>query len=145
MSFYVSTATFFLLHCDEWDRVVALPRHTFVTGATLLQLSSRVFDNKRNFIHTRKWVWNGPLQLSGTLTSVNKCYIWVSLTNKTKNILCFAFSWSKSEFYSIFLSDTINIYNLNSVGFFKQTTKIYTLQKYPPTLKTTLIWINKSK
>jgi hypothetical protein len=28
----------FLLHCDEWDRVVALPRHKFVTGATLLQL-----------------------------------------------------------------------------------------------------------
>jgi hypothetical protein len=26
VSFYVSTATFFLLHCDEWDRVVALPR-----------------------------------------------------------------------------------------------------------------------
>ena len=33
---------FFLLHCDEWDRVVALPRHKFVTGATLLQL---VFSN----------------------------------------------------------------------------------------------------
>jgi hypothetical protein len=30
---------FFLHHCDEWDRVVALPRHKFVTGATLLQLS----------------------------------------------------------------------------------------------------------
>ena len=29
---------FFLLHCDEWDRVVALQRHKFVTGATLLQL-----------------------------------------------------------------------------------------------------------
>ena len=29
---------FFLLHCDEWDRVVALPRHKFVTGAILLQL-----------------------------------------------------------------------------------------------------------
>jgi hypothetical protein len=29
---------FFLLHCDEWDRVVALSRHKFVTGATLLQL-----------------------------------------------------------------------------------------------------------
>jgi hypothetical protein len=29
---------FFLLHCDEWDRVVALPIHTLVTGATLLQL-----------------------------------------------------------------------------------------------------------
>ena len=28
----------FLLHCDEWGRVVALPRHKFVTGATLLQL-----------------------------------------------------------------------------------------------------------
>jgi hypothetical protein len=38
VSFYVSTAIFFLLHCDEWDRVVALPRHKFVTGATLLQL-----------------------------------------------------------------------------------------------------------
>jgi hypothetical protein len=38
VSFYVSTATFFLLHCDEWDRVVALPRHKFVTGAILLQL-----------------------------------------------------------------------------------------------------------
>ena len=38
MSFYVSTATFFLLHCDEWDHVVALPRQKFVTGATLLQL-----------------------------------------------------------------------------------------------------------
>jgi hypothetical protein len=38
VSFYVSTATLFLLHCDEWDRVVALPRHKFVTGATLLQL-----------------------------------------------------------------------------------------------------------
>jgi hypothetical protein len=38
VSFYVSTATFILLHCDECDRVVALPRHKFVTGATLLQL-----------------------------------------------------------------------------------------------------------
>ena len=38
VSFYASTATFFLLHYDEWDRVVALPRHKFVTGATLLQL-----------------------------------------------------------------------------------------------------------
>ena len=33
---------FFLLHCDEWDRVVALPRHKFVTGATLLQLGFSV-------------------------------------------------------------------------------------------------------
>ena len=40
--FFVSTATFFLLHCDEWDRVVALPRHKFVTGATLLQLDVRI-------------------------------------------------------------------------------------------------------
>jgi hypothetical protein len=35
---------FFLLHCDEWDRVVALPRHKVVTGATLLQLVSNVLD-----------------------------------------------------------------------------------------------------
>ena len=33
---------FFLLHCDEWDRVVALLRHKFVTGATLLQLRKSV-------------------------------------------------------------------------------------------------------
>ena len=45
MSFYVSTATFFLLHCDEWDRVVALSRQKFVTGATLLQLHTHI-DNK---------------------------------------------------------------------------------------------------
>jgi hypothetical protein len=36
----ISYSTFFLLHCDEWDRVVALPRHKFVTGDTLLQLST---------------------------------------------------------------------------------------------------------
>ena len=47
MSFYVSTASFFLLHCDEWDRVVALPRHKFVTGATLLQLVSTT-DTQQN-------------------------------------------------------------------------------------------------
>ena len=39
-SFYVSTATVFWLQGDEWDRVGALPRHKFVTGATLLQLST---------------------------------------------------------------------------------------------------------
>jgi hypothetical protein len=44
VSFYVSTATFFLLHCDEWDRVVALPRHKFVTGATLLQLHRTLWE-----------------------------------------------------------------------------------------------------
>ena len=43
MSFYVSTGTFVLLHCDEWDRVVALPRHKFVTGATLLQLGGELW------------------------------------------------------------------------------------------------------
>jgi hypothetical protein len=37
VSFYVSTAIYFLLHCDEWDRFVAPPRHKFITGATLLQ------------------------------------------------------------------------------------------------------------
>jgi hypothetical protein len=31
---------FFLLHCD---RVVALPRHKFVTGATLLQLPIHIW------------------------------------------------------------------------------------------------------
>ena len=31
-----------MLHCDEWDRVVALPRHKFVTGTTLLQLAAAI-------------------------------------------------------------------------------------------------------
>ena len=50
MSFYVSTATFFLLHCDEWDRVVALPRHKFVTGATLLQLTGPLLKSMTVFV-----------------------------------------------------------------------------------------------
>ena len=50
MSFYVSTATFFLLHCDEWDHVVALPRHKFVTGATLLQLCRILLINLNVYI-----------------------------------------------------------------------------------------------
>jgi hypothetical protein len=48
VSLYVSTAIFFLLHCDEWDRVVALPRHKFVTGATLLQLD----DTKQSLLES---------------------------------------------------------------------------------------------
>ena len=35
---FISSAIYFLLHYDEWDRFVAPPRHKFVTGATLLQL-----------------------------------------------------------------------------------------------------------
>jgi hypothetical protein len=44
MSFYVSTAINFLLHCDEWDRFVAPPRHKFVIGATLLQLHLNILS-----------------------------------------------------------------------------------------------------
>ena len=56
MSFYVSTATFFLLHCDKWDRVVALPRHKFVTRATLLQLEGNVRQTWLHF-HINQNVW----------------------------------------------------------------------------------------
>jgi hypothetical protein len=38
--FWFQLQLFFLLHCDEWDRVVALPRHKFVTGVTLLQATT---------------------------------------------------------------------------------------------------------
>ena len=48
MSFYVSTAIYFLLHCDECDRVVAPPRHKFVTGATLLQLGKDKLAEESN-------------------------------------------------------------------------------------------------
>jgi hypothetical protein len=40
VSFYVSTATFFLLHCDEWDRVVALPRHNVCHRSYIIAASS---------------------------------------------------------------------------------------------------------
>jgi hypothetical protein len=56
VSFYVSTATFFLLHCDEWDRVVAPPRHKFVTGATLLQLTRHEHCSLTIF-KRKSWWW----------------------------------------------------------------------------------------
>ena len=71
MSFYVSTATFFLLHCDEWDRVVALPRHKFVTGATLLQLTLEV-QYYSIAIQSRTL----PLMVT-PLVSSNFHYLWV--------------------------------------------------------------------
>ena len=58
MSFYVSTAIFFLLHCDEWDRVVALPRHKFVTGATLLQLVSEKRCGQLHMLQLRKKLYD---------------------------------------------------------------------------------------
>ena len=70
MSFYVLTATFFLLPCHEWDRVVALPRHKFVTGATLLQLR-KAFAAKMesSFYHIRR-------------TKKNHFYIWHLFDNE---------------------------------------------------------------
>ena len=56
MSFYVSTAIFFLLHCDEWDRVVALPRHKFVTGATLLQLTKGMPEPCAGYLSSFKYM-----------------------------------------------------------------------------------------
>jgi hypothetical protein len=37
-----------MFEADEWDRVVALPRHKFVTGATLLQLG----DTKQSLLES---------------------------------------------------------------------------------------------
>ena len=74
VSFYVSTATFFLLHCDEWDRVVAVPRHKFVTGATLLQLVYfiyRIYEHPSCFAYyvnpTFRLVYIGVIFLSHEL------------------------------------------------------------------------------
>jgi hypothetical protein len=57
-----STATFFLLHCDEWDRVVALPRHKFVTGATLLQLGVHLSDKRTLLMQMHR-----PFQTQNTI------------------------------------------------------------------------------
>jgi hypothetical protein len=65
VSFYVSTATFILLHCDEWDRIVALPRHKFVTGATLLQLE--ILLPSDGFLFNLLEVWDvGALSIRKT-------------------------------------------------------------------------------
>ena len=45
---------FFLPHCDEWDRVVALPRHKFVTGATLLQLVLRIPERDESVVRVQE-------------------------------------------------------------------------------------------
>ena len=68
MSFYVSIGTFVLLHCDEWDRVVALPRHKFVTGATLLQLGVK---GKTSWFESVQYVWVEPHVFPWTVVSVN--------------------------------------------------------------------------
>jgi hypothetical protein len=44
VSFYVSTATFFLLHCHEWDRVVALPRHILQADVKIPIVTTRPFS-----------------------------------------------------------------------------------------------------
>ena len=52
---------FFPFHCNEWDRVVALPRHKFVTGATLLQLPGivrRVFGNSEQARYFERFHWS---------------------------------------------------------------------------------------
>jgi hypothetical protein len=56
---------FFLLHCDEWDRVVALPRHKFVTGATLLQLG---------FMYTHKLCTCHPNMLIIPIVYINTAF-----------------------------------------------------------------------
>ena len=72
MSFYVSTATFFLLHCDEWDRIVALQRHKFVTGATLLQLEIHVWDGHKHVVglNQSKGFQSSPLTIWFPLTDI---------------------------------------------------------------------------
>ena len=79
MSFYVSTATFFWLHCDEWDRVVALPRHKFVTGATLLQLVRTVMYG---ILCYRQYFLYCPLEQVCTLEQL--CMVFYV----TDNIFC---------------------------------------------------------
>jgi hypothetical protein len=62
----------FLLHCDEWDRVVALPRHKFVTGATLLQLDGIEYDKLNIFMFISATVTqvSTPTLPLGTIGSV---------------------------------------------------------------------------
>ena len=77
MSFYVSTATFFLLHCDEWDRVVALPRHKFVTGATLLQLWADLHFSEEKF--GESYLYNNNQTLTNRKAGINPYFDHLSV------------------------------------------------------------------
>jgi hypothetical protein len=77
-----TTATFFLLHCDEWDRVVALPRHKFVTGATLLQLGFTGLEGYL-FIRLNRQIWyRHPNSEAGNdeIQNVNIDFYFVGIT-----------------------------------------------------------------
>ena len=89
---------FFLLHCDEWDRVVALPRHKFVTGATLLQLVFSINKTDRHDIteillkvplkQTNKYTGRGkPL----VFFSLQICYNRLNIQNNHQYMLFFSF------------------------------------------------------
>jgi uncharacterized protein YmfQ (DUF2313 family) len=79
VSFNVSTATFFFLHCDEWDRVVALPRHKFVTGATLLQRVVTIGKHSR--LNRQIW-YRHPNSEAGNdeIQKVNMDFYFVGIT-----------------------------------------------------------------
>jgi hypothetical protein len=82
----------FLLHCDEWDRIVALLRHKFVTGATLLQLVKLVKCDHRN--RMKRVTLNNILHVK--LNCNKQCYEHVSNTVVDK---FFRVKDRKIEFY----------------------------------------------
>ena len=75
---------FFLLHCDEWDRVVALPRHKFVTGATLLQL---ILIQSKKCIAL--YITRGSVSLTfhSALRKLNNC-LWQPCLGMDHNKMC---------------------------------------------------------
>ena len=70
---------FFLLHCDERDRVVALPRHKFVTGATLLQLRCNVHIGKNIGLGICAWDEITPKNLARFCTSIKYLIVLFSI------------------------------------------------------------------
>ena len=91
MSFYASTATFFLLHCDEWDRVVAMPRHKFVTGATLLQLKMTQWFVTRvtwQVPHVVQELPTLPEHISSPPDIVGSCCLFFSFCSFVHCVVC---------------------------------------------------------
>jgi hypothetical protein len=95
VSFYVSTATIFLLHCDEWDRVVALPRHKFVTGVVTIGKHSRL-NRQIWYRHPNSEAGNDEIQ------KVNMDFYFVGITffiSQTDLIRTGIFSNSYNEMF----------------------------------------------
>jgi hypothetical protein len=97
---------FFLFHCDEWNRIVVLPRHKFDTGATLLQL-----------VRVVRYVY--PLTCWASTKQTSSASLW-QLTCSCHDIAEKLLSWCYNNYSLNKINMTTCIFNLLTILFFTQ-------------------------